>query len=91
MAVRANPRQDGDMDTFITLAGLALATLVPLGIVAGIRALAGGDDQSTDLATFFAPVAGALLRDPSLARPAFREDEPVRWNFGSAGLTGSAA
>jgi hypothetical protein len=71
------------MDTFITLTSLAVVILVPLGIVAGIRALAGGDDKPTDLATFLAPVAGAVLRLPTPSHPAIREDEPVRWNFGA--------
>ena len=79
------------MDTLITVAGPALAILIALGIVSAIRALAGGDDPSTDLATFFAPVAGAIVRDPSTTRPAVREDEPVRWNFGALDTTPTAA
>lgn len=78
------------MDTLITVAGPVLAILITLSIVSGIRALAGGDDQSTDLATFFAPVAGAVLRHPT-TRAVVREDEPVRWNFGALDTTPTPA
>ena len=79
------------MDTLISVAGPALAILIALSIVSAIRALAGRDDPSTDLATFLAPVAGAVLRDPSTPRPVVREGEPVRWNFGPIDTTPTAA
>ena len=80
------------MDTLLTVAGLTLASLIPLAIVAAIRALAGSDDTSTDLASFMAPVVGSLQSDPlARRRPIVREDEPVRWNFGPTDLSSSAA
>jgi hypothetical protein len=80
------------MDTLLAVAGLSVAILVSLAIVAAIRALAGSDDTSTDLASFLAPVVGSLRSDP-LARPSpvVREDEPVRWNFGPLDVTAGAA
>lgn len=86
------PSHHGDMDTLLTVAGLTVAILVSLAIVAAIRALAGSDDASTDLASFFVPVVGSLRSDP-LAKPSpvIREDEPVRWNFGPIDLPASAA
>ena len=90
MVARRRNRHDADMDTFITLTNLAVVILVPLGIVAGIRVLAGSDDKSTELAMFLAPVAGAVLRHPTPSRPAIREDEPVRWNFGAVDFASPA-
>ena len=78
------------MDTFTTLAGLALVFIVPLGIGAWIRSL-GGPDGPTSLAGLFEPVAASLLRDPSATRPVVREAEPVRFRFGPIGPTASAA
>jgi hypothetical protein len=68
------------MDTFITLAGLALAILISIGVGATIRFLAGADVQ-TDLAAHFAPLVGPAHRDVATTRPAVREDEPVHWRF----------
>jgi hypothetical protein len=68
------------MDTFITLAGLALALLISLGIGATIRFLAGPDVQA-DLAAHFVPLVGPARGDVPAARPAVREDELVRWPF----------
>jgi len=80
------------MDILLTVAGLSVAILVSLAIVAAIRALAGSDDPSTDLASFLAPVVGSLRADPlARPRPVIREDEPVRWNFGPIDLPSSAA
>jgi hypothetical protein len=80
------------MDTLLTVAGLSVAILVSLAIVAAIRALAGSDDSSTDLASFLVPVVGSLRSDPLAPfSPVVREDEPVPWNFGSTDLPASAA
>jgi len=80
------------MDTLLTVAGLSVAILVSLAIVAAIRALAGSDDPSTDLASFLTPVVGSLQRDPlARPRPIVREDEPVRWNFGPIDLSANVA
>jgi hypothetical protein len=86
------PGHDGDMDTLLTVAGLSVAILVSLAIVAAIRALAGSDDPSTDLASFLSPVVGSLRSDPLASpSPVVREDEPVRWNFGPLDRSASAA
>jgi hypothetical protein len=68
------------MDTLITLAGLALAILISLGVGTTIRFLAGADVQ-TDLAAHFAPLVGSAHRDVATTRAVVREDEPVRWRF----------
>jgi hypothetical protein len=78
------------MDTFITLAGLALALLISLGIGATIRFLAGAEVQ-TDLAAQFVPLVGPARRDVATTRPAVREDEPVRWRFDAARQASAAA
>jgi len=86
------PGHHDGMDTLLTVAGLSAAILVSLAIVAAIRALAGSDDPSTDLASFLAPVVGSLRTDPLAPRsPVIREDEPVRWNFGPLDRSASAA
>ena len=80
------------MDTYLTVAGLSVAILISLAIVAAIRALAGSDDASTDLVSFMAPVVGSLRSDPlAPPGPVVREEEPVRWNFGPIDPAASAA
>jgi hypothetical protein len=80
------------MDILLTVAGFSVAILIPLGIVAAIRALAGSEDTSTDLASFLAPVVGSLRSDPlAWPGPVVRDDEPVRWNFGPIDPAASAA
>jgi hypothetical protein len=80
-----------DMDTLLSLAGLALALLVAVGIGAAIRALAGTEDAPTNLAAIFAPVVALPPTEARPTGPAVREDEPVRWRFGPTDQTRPAA
>jgi hypothetical protein len=70
-----------DMDTLISVAGLALALLVSIGIGAAIGALAGTEDAPTTLASIFAPIVTMAPTGTAPTRPVVREEEPVRWRF----------
>jgi hypothetical protein len=67
------------MDTFTSLAGLALAIFPSLGIAAAIRALADNDDPASTLPGFLAPLVAPATGDGLRSRPLVREEEPVRW------------
>jgi hypothetical protein len=79
------------MDTLLSLASLALALLVAVGIGAVIRILAGTEDAPTTLAAIFAPVVALPPTETRPTAPAVREDEPVRWRFGPTDQTHPAA
>ncbi|HEX5824167.1 MAG TPA: hypothetical protein VFY18_06900 [Candidatus Limnocylindrales bacterium] len=69
------------MDTLITLASLALAFLVLVGLGAVFGTPARRDERSSGLEALFVPIVAAFMTQSVPPRPVVREEEPVRWNF----------